>query len=169
MNGVNYQEGKGDQFFYRYHYDADNRVIRSYSSRDKLIWNEDAGYVYYLHGPLARTELGHLKVQGVDYAYTLQGWLKGINSDAIDPEKEMGKDGHYSSAFSIVSRDVYGLKLGYYNNDYSAIGANGQAFTQRSYAAPSSLEGSGNQLFNGNISYTTLALSKINNGSSSWI
>jgi len=35
----------------------------------------DASYQYYLHGPLARMELGDIngKVQGMDYAYTLQG------------------------------------------------------------------------------------------------
>ena len=80
VNMVSYQHGKGDQFYYRYNYDADNRVTRSYSSRDKLIWIEDAAYTYYLHGPLARMELGQNKVQGVDYAYTLQGWMKGINT-----------------------------------------------------------------------------------------
>ena len=33
----------------------------------------DASYAYYLHGPLARMELGDIngKVQGVDYAYTM--------------------------------------------------------------------------------------------------
>jgi hypothetical protein len=29
---------------------------------------------------VARIEIGNEKVQGVDYAYTIQGWLKGINS-----------------------------------------------------------------------------------------
>jgi hypothetical protein len=92
VNMVSYQPVKGDQFFYKYMYDADNRVIRSLSSRDKLVWIEDASYNYYLHGPLARTELGQYKVQGVDYSYTLQGWLKGINSNALSPQFEMGQD-----------------------------------------------------------------------------
>lgn len=165
VNKVSYQEGKGDQFFYKYQYDADNRVIRSYSSRDKLVWNEDASYSYYLHGPLARTELGQLKVQGVDYINTLQGWLKGINSDSLNPAKEVAGDGQSNSMFSRVSRDVFGLKLGYYNNDYIPIGGNAAgAFNQLVYTAPVSLEPTGNQLFNGNISHTTLALSKVNNG-----
>ncbi len=38
-----------------------------------------ASYEYYTHGPLARTILGKLKVQGLDHAYTLQGWLNGVN------------------------------------------------------------------------------------------
>ena len=88
-------------------------------SRDKLIWTEDASYTYYLHGPLARTELGHYKVQGTDYVYTLQGWLKGINGAALDPAKEMGQDGKAATMFARVSRDVYSFSLGYYNNDYT--------------------------------------------------
>lgn len=36
------------------------------------------GQVAYLHGLMARMELEKNQVQGVDYAYTLQGWLKGV-------------------------------------------------------------------------------------------
>jgi len=68
-------------------------------------------------------------------------------------------------AFARISRDVYGFKLGYYNNDYTPIDAtNAAAFTAKAYTAPTSFENTGNQLFNGNISFTTLALSKINAG-----
>ena len=165
VNLVSYQKGKGDQFFYKYNYDADNRLTGSFSSRDKLVWTEDARYNYYLHGPLARTELGHWKVQGLDYAYTLQGWLKGINSDVLNPDYDMSQDGKASTLYSRLSRDAYGFKLGYFTGDYSPIGGVGTtAFSQRAYTAPSSLEATGNELFNGNISYSTLALSKIENG-----
>jgi hypothetical protein len=55
--------------------------------------------------------------------------------------------------------------LGYYSGDYLPVDAtNATAFGQRAYTAPSSLEATGNQLFNGNISFTTVALSKINSG-----
>jgi hypothetical protein len=37
-----------------------------------------AGYQYYLHGPLKRAEIGQDKIQGLDYAYTLQGWLREL-------------------------------------------------------------------------------------------
>ncbi|MES2649395.1 MAG: RHS repeat-associated core domain-containing protein [Bacteroidota bacterium] len=79
VNEVAYQEGLADAFYHRYDYDAENRLTRVESSRDRILWEEDARYSYYRHGPLARTELGALKVQGIDYAYTLQGWLKSIN------------------------------------------------------------------------------------------
>ncbi|MES2773902.1 MAG: hypothetical protein V4722_06940, partial [Bacteroidota bacterium] len=79
VNEVAYQPGWADGFYHRYQYDAENRLTNVETSRDKILWQIDAGYQYYRHGPLARTELGALKVQGVDYAYTLQGWLKAIN------------------------------------------------------------------------------------------
>ncbi|MEQ1676014.1 MAG: DUF6443 domain-containing protein, partial [Chitinophagaceae bacterium] len=165
VNMVSYQPNKGDQFFYKYLYDADNRVIRSLTSRDKLIWIEDASYNYYLHGPLARTELGQYKVQGVDYAYTLQGWLKGINSNALSPQYEMGQDGWAGTSFERVSRDVYSYGLGYFNLDYKAIGGTGAAaMTQALYQHPSGADNTGRQLYNGNISHTEVAMSKIDNG-----
>ncbi|HMG67899.1 MAG TPA: RHS repeat-associated core domain-containing protein, partial [Chitinophagaceae bacterium] len=64
------------------------------------------------------------------------------------------------------SRDVYGFKLGYYTHDYTTIGGSGAgAFNIKNYTAPGSLDNTGNPLFNGNISTTTLALSKIISGS----
>ena len=75
VNKVLYQDGKWDQFYYQYQYDADNRIVNAYSSRfndaDLGMWNQEATYRYYLHGPLARMELGSAQVQGIDYAYTL--------------------------------------------------------------------------------------------------
>jgi len=88
-----YQRGKADQFYYNYLFDADGRLEEAYSSLDGVIWNLDARYVCYMHGPLARVELGENQVQGLDYAYTLQGWLKGLNSAALTPETDMGRDG----------------------------------------------------------------------------
>jgi len=38
-------------------------------------------------------ELGYDHVQGLDYAYTLQGWIKGVNSNLLKPEDDMGSDG----------------------------------------------------------------------------
>src|SRR5258708_4631508 len=79
VNGVDYQPGKPDAFYYRYSYDAENRLTDVKTSRDSIFWEDDARYAYYKHGPLERMVLGKLSVQGLDYSYTLQGWLKGIN------------------------------------------------------------------------------------------
>jgi hypothetical protein len=46
VNRVSYQPGKGDQFFYKYLYDAENRLTDVYTSRDELIWQQDAFYRY---------------------------------------------------------------------------------------------------------------------------
>lgn len=55
---------------------------------------KDARYSYYKHGPLARSILGELQVQGIDYAYSLQGWLKGVNSTAVgNGNFDIGADG----------------------------------------------------------------------------
>ncbi|WP_166437076.1 LamG-like jellyroll fold domain-containing protein [Niastella caeni] len=162
VNKVKYQEGKGDQFYYRYRYDADNRVIEAGTSRDGLIWNTEATYRYYLHGPLARTELGHNKVQGLDYAYNLQGWLKGINSQQLDAGKDMSGDGLAGSNFPLVARDVMSFSLGYFNGDYQPIGGGSAYSMNYNYQDPNAT--SGKELFNGNISHTTLAINMLNNG-----
>src|SRR6202000_2112662 len=83
VNGVDYQHQFGvpapDAFYHRYLYDAENRIVQVMTSRDSIVWEQDAAYGYYKHGPLARTMLGQLQTQALDYTYTLQGWLKGIN------------------------------------------------------------------------------------------
>src|SRR5690606_15577830 len=87
---VYYQLGLKDAFYHRYEYDAENRITKVETSRDGIIWDEDANYEYYLHGPLARTEIGEHNVQGIDYAYTLQGWVKSVN--AGHKNADMGLD-----------------------------------------------------------------------------
>lgn len=157
-NKLFYQKGQPDQFIYRYLYDADNRIVSAMSSRDNLIWQQDAAYKYYLHGLLARVELGEHKVQGLDYAYTLQGWLKGINAASLDGN-DMGGDG-ISGSNSRIARDVFGFTLGYNNNDYTPIGTVNTSAFNMSYNADVALS-TGNPLFNGNVSYSTLALGNV--------
>ena len=66
VNEVAYQEGSDDEFHHKYDYDALNRLTDVWTSRDGITWERDAEYYYYLHGPLARFELGDNKVQGED-------------------------------------------------------------------------------------------------------
>lgn len=98
-----------------------------------------AEYHYYLHGPLKRVEYfqsvqmpefihyvtvrgvefpvtipGYTKtevIQGIDYVYTAQGWLKSINSH--EKNTDPGKD----------ENDLFGMSLHYYDNDYVKNGA----------------------------------------------
>ncbi|PZR26530.1 MAG: hypothetical protein DI535_14065 [Citrobacter freundii] len=172
MNKVLYQDGKWDQFYYRYSYDAENRLTRAYSSRADQIfalggWINEATYWYYLHGPLARTELGKYFVQGIDYAYTLQGWLKGVNSQQLDASKDMSRDGLSGSLMQSYARDVYGFSLGYFQGDYKAIDPGVNAFDVNYTPPASNVAGSGKSLFNGNISHATYALSQISGGNAS--
>ena len=146
VNQVSYQPGQADAYYHRYAYDAENRLTDVYTGRDSIMLflfpEREAHYYYYKHGPLARTELGQLRVQGLDYAYTLQGWLKGINSTSVsDGSYDMGADGKTGSINVNVARDVFGLSLNYFTNDYNAI----------SSATPFAGISTGSNLFNGNI------------------
>ena len=157
---VLYQQDSLDRFFHKYEYDADNRVIGAYTSRDQIHWDRDAKYTYYLHGPLARTELGELRVQGMDYAYTLHGWLKGVNSERLRTSHDIGKDGNGGSTNQWVCEDVFGFGLGYYAGDYKAIGAVSTATHFIIDKVGSTLQTQGKSLYNGNIGIMVTAISQ---------
>ena len=116
---VTYQQDQVDQFIHEYEYDADNRITNVRTSHDNVIWEQDAKYFYYNHGPLARTEIGDQKVQASDYAYTIQGWLKGVNSEDLTAAYDQGKDSH-TGINKMNGIDVYGYSLHYFENDYTA-------------------------------------------------
>ena len=124
VNRLYYQSGEPDQFIYRYDYDQDNRLKKALSSTDGINWSLEATYKYYRHGPLSRIELGRdfKKVQGMDYAYTLQGWIKGVNASFLDPNKDIGKDGVANTANANVRKDAFGYTIGYFDGDYKPIG-----------------------------------------------
>jgi RHS repeat-associated protein len=153
VNKVIYQNGKTDKFVHRYTYDLNNRLIKAETSANEIVWEIDAEYQYYFHGPLARTVLGQRKVQGLDYAYTLQGWLKGVNADALSPVNDMGLDGYTVSASTVntaAARDAFGFVLSYHGGDYAKIGASAQPFEMGTTAATGYRTDSPD-LYNGNI------------------
>lgn len=125
VHEVKYQADNIDQFYHKYYYDANNRLAEVYTSRDNIIWEKESRYFYYRHGPLVRQEIGDLMVQGVDYAYTIQGWLKGVNASALNENKDMGRDGKYdaplSAQNSYIAKDAYGFILDYFKGDYKRI------------------------------------------------
>lgn len=123
VRALYYNEGWTDQMYHRYRYDEDNRLLEVKTSRDREIWESDARYYYYPHGPLRRIEYGEDSVQGIDYVYTIHGWTKGINHTALkhDPARQFdpGKDGQtFPAPHSGFARDVFGMTLRYYLNDY---------------------------------------------------
>jgi hypothetical protein len=111
VNGVDYQPGKSDAFYYRYLYDAENRLVTVNSSRDSITWEQDASYSYYKHGPLARTVLGQQQIQGLDYSYTLQGWLKGTNVGNGYNAVVMDSSGSYCPAGSALANEVVDSRI----------------------------------------------------------
>ncbi|GAL85641.1 hypothetical protein MYP_2870 [Sporocytophaga myxococcoides] len=146
---VYYQEGKPEQFIHRYEYDEDNRITKVYTSKDDQLWEKEANYKYYLHGPLARTEIGDDNIQGTDYVYTIEGYLKSINQpELLTISKDPGGDG---SANTFL-RDEFAMELGYYDGDYNRTGKNiGKGNSLDPYA--SVMTKANNSLYNGNISY----------------
>jgi RHS repeat-associated protein len=115
---VAYQRGvSGEEFYHVYEYDDDIRLKKVYTTTLTPIYAngnltngiKQAEYDYYLHGPLKRIELAD-NLQGIDYLYTVEGWLKSINSH--DKTKDPGADGN----------DVFGMSLLYYSGDYIKSG-----------------------------------------------
>jgi hypothetical protein len=84
-------------------------------------WDNDASYEYYAHGPLKRNVIGEDHVQGLDYVYTIQGWLKAVNHPTLLTAKDPGSDGTGSSP---VAADIFGMSLGYFAGDFNRTGSN---------------------------------------------
>ncbi|MBD1395428.1 RHS repeat-associated core domain-containing protein [Mucilaginibacter glaciei] len=176
VNFVAYQPGQNDQFYYKYDYDAENRLTAAWTGTGAMLrpvagsllldGNKrlEAEYFYYLHGPLARVELGpqNGKVQGIDYAYTLQGWLKGVNNQSTAQTTDIGQD-RISTGNATIPKDAYAYSLGYYNGDYQPAGTTAALGFNMSYSAQSG-DVSGQNLYNGNISNSTLSISQFNSG-----
>lgn len=159
VNQVTYQRGFIDQFMHRYEYDANNRLEKVMTSNNGFVWDEDAEYFYYKHGPLARVEIGEDKVQGCDYAYTIQGWLKGVNSEGLTASLDIGKDGYnntdknYGGLNNKIGKDVHGFSLGYFIGDYEDVsGFSGDKDFYGAVTSTSTLKTESSNLYNGNIS-----------------
>jgi len=164
VNQVAYQPGAVDAYYHRYTYDAENRVTDVETSHDGWIWEKDARYSYYKHGPLSRLILGQQQVQGLDYAYTLQGWLKGINSTAVgDGTYDMGGDGKTGAGLNPVARDAFGFSLNYFTGDYKTINSGVAPFATIGNGITHNGDGvqTGKDLFNGNIASMVVNLPKL--------
>jgi RHS repeat-associated protein len=164
VNEVHFNPGENDEFYHRYYYDAENRITDVYTTDNKMfVGNEDleehdAHYEYYKHGPLARTVLGQQQVQGIDYAYTLQGWLKGVNSTSLNADHDMGLDGKLSGNNWYIGRDAYGFNLNYFTGEYKSINTSVNPFPGHSAYLGSAYR----PLYNGNISSMAVNIGKFN-------
>ena len=157
MLKVKYNEKFADKFFHSYFYDEDNRIDSVLTSHDGFIWDRDADYDYYAHGPLRRGQIGEDNIQGLDYVYTLQGWLKGINSPDLATNGLEGPS-------QLFAQDKFSSVLGYYQGDFyrkNPVGASSKfnsfnpTVTTTGVNSPFVLSNGGKDLFNGNISAWT--------------
>ncbi|TGE17546.1 LamG-like jellyroll fold domain-containing protein [Hymenobacter elongatus] len=116
-----------NRFTHYYSYDPDQRLseVRT-NTADPTNQTEprklQASYSYYLHGPLKRAVIGGL--QGVDYLYTAQGWLKSING--LQPGSDPATDGPTTSG---MLPDLFSQELEYYAGDYYSARRTQGSFT----------------------------------------
>lgn len=147
-----FNENTAEQFIHKFDYDADNRISKVFTSKDGILWDTEASYNYYLHGPLSRIEIGEDNIQGIDYAYSIEGYIKAVNQAELDEFKDAGRDGAGNGFLA----DEFGMELGYYNGDYDRkgtfIGNDNAAI--HPFGASSKYSGRSDlNLYNGNISY----------------
>lgn len=171
---MHYQKGKLDALSHFYDYDANGRLTRTCTaSDDGYIEDQDSRLLYRYDGILGREELGQYKVQGIDYAYTIHGWIKGVNSTTFGDGRDIGMDGDATeptssfAAHKWVARDAFGYALHYYEGDHQPI--NGAAADERFYAELSASDGifdgfgapsdaPVSSMFNGNIAAMQTAI-----------
>lgn len=153
LNEVIFNEGKTEEYRHKYAYDEDNRIISVKTSKDGYLWDEDARYDYYLHGPLARTELGEDRIQGLDFTYTIHGWLKGINTPDLNKNAFNPDDTNIQGDMaSKHAKDEFGMALGYYEGDFTRDGALNGLTASNPFVLENQI---GGNLYNGNISTWT--------------
>ncbi|MBD78742.1 MAG: hypothetical protein CL840_07470 [Crocinitomicaceae bacterium] len=176
---MDYQEGELDQLIHKYEYDLDNKLNEVLVSTDGRIWNREADYKYYRNGWLARKELSQNKVQGMDYAYTVQGWLKGVNSTTLNSSREIGKDSKKGNGYlaqennlhKSIGHDAFGFNLIYNTTDYKSIDLANTTTSDYFLAslAGSPIEtdfnntGNGHNMYGGNIGGMATAIMDQNN------
>ena len=163
---VNYQKGELDQMTHEYCYDDLNRLIEVFTSKDDVHKSREAHYKYYDYGPLARTEIGQHKVQGCDFAYTINGWLKAVNGSTNDISVDMGIDGNNgyladnTQVHNLFAQDVVSYSLGYFENDYTAISGNDIEldYTNSAFNQMTANPVVSNSLYNGNIRHSVTSI-----------
>jgi hypothetical protein len=110
-----------DKMKQNFFYDADKRLVKTNSTiyaTSNPQTKTNAEYFYYTHGLLKRKQLAN-NLQGIDYVYTVNGWLKNMNAPELDVTHDPGKDGKFVAYNGKIShKDLFGLSLEYYNNDY---------------------------------------------------
>jgi RHS repeat-associated protein len=125
------EEGGTEMLIHRYSYDANARLIKVETSEDNANFTEHAEYSYYQHGPLKRVEMGN-DLQGIDYVYTINGWLKSINNPVLG-SRDPGKDGESGSPNVAFEQDIFGMSIDYFRHDYVRDGTGIQSYSEHYY------------------------------------
>lgn len=107
---------QGVALIHSYEYNPTTGIQRSKYQVQGQPEATSARYKYYKHGALKRKEIGHgtfsSPVQGIDFTYNINGWLKAINSPSsknyVYLSDDPGKD----------YNDFFGMALDYYPGDY---------------------------------------------------
>lgn len=128
QNGIS-----GEEFYHQYSYDADGRLAEVRANTTNVFSNTSTiieTYKYYDHGALKRVEKGgNSMLQGIDYVYTVQGWLKSINDPTLTA-RDPGRDGWANATYTELGgqsipgtnasfkRDIFGTTIDYFTDDY---------------------------------------------------
>jgi RHS repeat-associated protein len=174
---VHYNEGAADEYHHRYMYDTDQRLLNAQTAwgpgaissssslqpqpavvkQNNVGWDNDAKYKYFPHGPLKRAEIGEDHIQGLDYVYTINGWLKAINYPTFSPGDDPGKDNDKT-----FSADAFTMVLGYHDNDFNRTGSKYNPSNAKLVSSTSTSAGQpGVNLYNGNITNWTIRTDSI--------
>ncbi len=146
INKVIFERGEIGQFIHKYAYDSENRIEKVQTSTDGYNWETEATYDYYQHGPMRRMVLGEDRIQGLDYVYTPQGWLKSINHPSFNTQLDPGEDE--------APQDVFSSTLFYHDNDF--------VHPSDIFGDEEFIKENTNQLYNGNIAAWTTGYSDEN-------
>ncbi|MEM9341100.1 MAG: RHS repeat-associated core domain-containing protein, partial [Bacteroidota bacterium] len=114
MSRIAFQSAIPDEAFYHHFtYDRDLRLDKVYTSTTGSLDDayEHVNHEYFIHGPLKKEKYAN-GLQEVDYAYTIQGWLKAINGINTDPDFD-GDNGTYP--------DVFGHVMDYHADDFQVV------------------------------------------------
>ncbi|MCK6693757.1 MAG: RHS repeat-associated core domain-containing protein, partial [Thermoanaerobaculia bacterium] len=132
---IKYQkENSAETVEHYYTYDADKRLKKAEAKQGNNPREEQVSYSYYKHGPLKRVELAN-KMQGIDYVYTINGWLKSLNTPELN-ERDPGRDGAVNSP-TPFPKDLFGMTLDYFAGDYLRPGTYVQTYdTPENYSFP---------------------------------
>jgi RHS repeat-associated protein len=158
-----YQKGEKDEFIHLYHYDNDNRLDLVETSDNGLAYNKEIQNYFYQDYMLARTEIGENLVQGEDFTYTIQGWIKGLNSASLDAKKDPGNDGDLNTNIhQNFAKDACAYVFKYFDNDYRPIDLQNKWQNTLNRFEPvdinSNLRNQSENNYTGNISHSTTTI-----------